>query len=75
MMRSVYSAFSETGLTTSPLGTLLARCAQTRPEHPLTTNAAIRDRVACLFADARQIQTQAIEQLEDGDIRDAAGKS
>lgn len=44
-------------------------------EIPLTTTAAIRDRVALLFADARQMQAQAIERLEAGDIRDAAEKS
>jgi len=41
----------------------------------LTTTAAIRDRVALLFTDARQMQAQAIERLEAGDIRDAAEKA
>ncbi len=45
------------------------------PEIPATTSASIRDRVALLFADARQIQAQAIERLEAGDVRDAAEKA
>ena len=36
---------------------------------------SILDRVANLFADARQVQSQAVERLEAGDIRDAAEKS
>ena len=41
----------------------------------MSTSPDIRNRVAHLFADARQIQAQAIERLEAGDIRDAAEKS
>ena len=41
----------------------------------MTSSSTIRDRVAALFADARQMQAQAIERLEAGDIRDAAEKS
>jgi hypothetical protein len=39
------------------------------------TTAAAQDRVAELFADARQVQSQAIEGLEAGDLRDAAEKA
>lgn len=39
------------------------------------TATSIRDRVAEIFADARQVQNQAIERLEAGDIRDAAEKA
>ena len=39
------------------------------------TTTSIRDRVADLFADARQVQSQAIERFEAGDIRDAAEKA
>ena len=39
------------------------------------TTTSIRDRVAEIFADARQVQNQAIERLEAGDIRDAAEKA
>ena len=39
------------------------------------TIAATQDRVAELFADARQVQSQAIERLEAGDLRDAAEKA
>ena len=41
----------------------------------MSTSPDIRNRVAHLFADARQIQAQAIERLEAGHIRDAAEKS
>ena len=37
--------------------------------------AAIQDRVAELFTDARQVQSRAIERLEAGDLRDAAEKA
>ena len=39
------------------------------------TTAAIQDRVDELFADARNVHTQAIERLQNGDIRDAAEKA
>ena len=39
------------------------------------TTTSIQDRVDEIFADARQVQTQAIERLEQGDIRDAAEKA
>lgn len=39
------------------------------------TTTSIRDRVAEIFADARRVQSQAIERLEAGDIRDAAEKA
>ena len=39
------------------------------------TTASIQDRVAEIFADAHQMHTQAIERLEQGDIRDAAEKA
>ena len=39
------------------------------------TTASIQDRVDELFADARQVHAQAVEQLEHGDIRDAAEKA
>ena len=41
----------------------------------MSTSPDILNRVAHLFADARQIQAQAIERLDAGDIRDAAEKS
>ena len=39
------------------------------------TTAAIQDRVDELFADARNVHAQAIERLQNGDIRDAAEKA
>ncbi len=39
------------------------------------TTTSIQDRVDELFADARQIQAQAVERLERGDVRDAAEKA
>ena len=39
------------------------------------TTASILDRVAEIFADARDVQAQAIELLQQGDIRDAAEKA
>lgn len=39
------------------------------------TTASIQERVDELFADARQMYDQAIERLEQGDIRDAAEKA
>ena len=39
------------------------------------TATSIRDRVAELFADARQVHAQAMGRLEAGDIRDAAEKA
>ena len=39
------------------------------------TTAATQGRVDEIFADARQMYTQAIERLEHGDIRDAAEKA
>ena len=39
------------------------------------TTISIRDRVAELFTDARQVQSQAIERLDAGDLRDAAEKA
>ena len=38
------------------------------------TTAAIQDRVDELFTNARNVHTQAIERLQNGDIRDAAEK-
>ena len=40
----------------------------------MTTNS-IQDQVDEIFADARRMQTQAVERLEQGDIRDAAEKA
>ena len=39
------------------------------------TTAAVQDRVDELFADARNVHAQAIERLQNGDIRDAAEKA
>ena len=39
------------------------------------TTVTIQDQVAEIFADARQMQVQAVERLEQGDIRDAAEKA
>ncbi len=39
------------------------------------TTTSIRGRVAELFADARQVQSQAIERLEAGHLQDAAEKA
>lgn len=39
------------------------------------TTTSIQDRVDAIFADARQMQAQAVERLEQGDIRDAAEKA
>ena len=39
------------------------------------TTASIQDRAAEIFADAHHMHTQAIERLEQGDIRDAAEKA
>ena len=39
------------------------------------TTASVQERVDELFADARQMYDQAIERLEQGDIRDAAEKA
>ena len=39
------------------------------------TTATIQDQVDEIFADARQMQAQAVERLEQGDIRDAAEKA
>ena len=39
------------------------------------TTVSIQERVDELFADARQMYEQAIEQLEQGDVRDAAEKA
>ena len=39
------------------------------------TTASIQDRVDEIFADARLVYAQAIERLEQGDIRDAAEKA
>ena len=39
------------------------------------TTASIQERVDELFADARQMYEQAVERLEQGDIRDAAEKA
>ena len=39
------------------------------------TTTSIQDRVAEIFADARDVQAQAIELLQQGDIRDASEKA
>ena len=39
------------------------------------TTTSIEDQIREIFADARQMQAQAIEQFERGDIRDAAEKA
>ena len=39
------------------------------------STASIQDQVEEIFADARQMHVQAVEQLEQGDIRDAAEKA
>ena len=39
------------------------------------TTINIQDQIEALFADARQIHAQAVQQLEHGDIRDAAEKA
>ena len=39
------------------------------------TTTPIQDYVAELFADARQVHVQAVERLEQGDVRDAAEKA
>ena len=39
------------------------------------TTATIQDQVDEIFADARRMQTQAVERLEAGDLRDAAEKA
>lgn len=39
------------------------------------TTVAIQDDIEGIFADARQLQEQAIERLEQGDVRDAAEKA
>ena len=39
------------------------------------TTTSIQDRVEAIFADARQTHAQAVEQLEQGDVRDAAEKA
>ena len=39
------------------------------------TTASIRERVDELFTDAREVYDQAIERLEQGDIRDSAEKA
>ena len=39
------------------------------------TTASIQDRVAEIFADARDVQAQGIELLQHGNIRDAAEKA
>ena len=39
------------------------------------TTTSVQDQIDELFADARQIQAQAVERLEYGDIRDAAEKA
>ena len=39
------------------------------------TTINIQDQIEELFADARQIHAQAVQQLEHGDIRDAAEKA
>ena len=36
------------------------------------TTTSIREQIDELFADARQMHSQAVERLEQGDIRDAA---
>ena len=39
------------------------------------TTVTVPDQIAALFADARAMQTQAVRQFEQGDIRDAAEKA
>ena len=39
------------------------------------TTVSVRDRIVALFADAREVHAQALERLEQGDIRDAAEKA
>ena len=39
------------------------------------TTVTVPDEIAALFADARAMQTQAVRQFEQGDIRDAAEKA
>ena len=39
------------------------------------TTVSARDRVVALFTDAREVHAQALERLEQGDIRDAAEKA
>ena len=39
------------------------------------TTTSIQDQVEGIFSDARQMHAQAVEQLEQGDIRDAAEKA
>ena len=39
------------------------------------TTVTIQDDIEGIFADARQLHDQAIERLEQGDIRDAAEKA
>ena len=39
------------------------------------TTVTIQDDIEGIFADARQLQEQAVERLEQGDIRDAAEKA
>ena len=39
------------------------------------TTTSIQDRVEAIFADARQTHSQAVERLEQNDIRDAAEKT
>ena len=39
------------------------------------TSIAVQDRIEELFADALDVQAQAVERLEQGDIRDAAEKA
>ncbi len=39
------------------------------------TTVSARDRVVALFTDTREVHAQALERLEQGDIRDAAEKA
>ena len=39
------------------------------------TTAQAQDRVAALFTDAREVHAQALERLQQGDVRDAAEKA
>ncbi len=39
------------------------------------TTAPAQDRIAALFTDAREVQAQALERLQQGDVRDAAEKA
>ena len=39
------------------------------------TTTSTRDRIAELFADARQVHSQAVARLDAGDVRDAAEKA